>query len=291
MTRSARKSGGRVEVKKTWKLFVGGAFVRTESGRYVVSADGADNIPHASRKDARDAVQAAATALPGWSARSAMNRGQILYRLAEIMEARQSELVAVLARGGARRPDRETSCAIDRAVSFAGWADKFQSILGSHNPVAGPHFGFSVVEPMGVVALAAPARPSLLGLVATVCAIVVSGNVVVAIASQADPRSALSLAECWATSDLPAGVVNVLSGSASELLPTLAKHKGVRALDLWGVAGEKATELERLAAENVKRVTRRSLDDAAWYDDRAGVSPSQIEPFVETKSVWHPVGV
>jgi acyl-CoA reductase-like NAD-dependent aldehyde dehydrogenase len=280
----------RLAVKKTWKLFIGGAFVRSESGRYVISADGADNLPRASRKDARDAVRAAEAALPGWSARSAMNRGQVLYRLAEVMEARQSELVAALLQGGARSARREAARAIDRAVSFAGWADKFQAVLGSHNPVAGPHFGFSVVEPVGVVALAAPARPALLGLVTSLCAIVVSGNVAVVVASEADPRSALSLAECCMTSDLPAGVVNILCGARAELLPPLAKHEAVRALDLWDEQGERAAALERDAAESVKRVVRRSSKRSGWYDERAATSPSLVERFVETKSVWHPMG-
>jgi acyl-CoA reductase-like NAD-dependent aldehyde dehydrogenase len=281
----------RLAVKKTWKLFIGGAFVRSESGRYAISADGADNLPRASRKDARDAVRAAETALPGWSGRTAMNRGQVLYRLAEVMEARQSELVAALLRGGARSARSEAALAVDRAVSFAGWADKFQAVLGSHNPVAGPHFGFSVVEPVGVVALAAPARPALLGLVTSLCAIIVSGNVAVVVASEVDPRSALALAECCMTSDLPAGVVNILCGARAELLPPLAKHKAVRALDLWDEHGERAAALERDAAESVKRVVRRGSKRSAWYDERAATSPSLVERFVETKSVWHPMGV
>ncbi len=280
----------RLPVKKTWKLYVGGAFVRSESGRYLVTSDGAENYPRASRKDARDAVKVAVAAHKGWAGRTAYNRGQILYRLAEVMEARRGELSASLAQGGATDAARELDAAIDRAVSYAGWCDKFQSIFASSNPVAGPHFGFSVPEPMGVVAIAAPARPALLGLVGSVCPVIAGGNVAVVVTSEIDPRTALAFAECLATSDLPGGVVNLLTGARAELLPHLSKHMGVRALDLWNVEGDEAVTLEREAVDNVKRVTRRSLDEEAWYDEARGSSPAMIERFVETKTIWHPMG-
>jgi acyl-CoA reductase-like NAD-dependent aldehyde dehydrogenase len=280
----------RVPIKKTWKALVGGAFVRSESGRYLVTSDGTDNYPRCTRKDARDAVRAAGGALGGWSGRTAYNRGQILYRLAEVMEGRRAELAVSLERGGASEPVREVDAAIDRAVSYAGWSDKFQSIFATSNPVAGPHFGFSVPEPVGVVAIAAPDRPSLLGLVGSVCPVIVSGNVAVVVASEVDPRTALVFTECLATSDLPGGVVNVITGFRWELLSHLAKHKGVRALDLWNIEGDDAAALERGAVENVKRVTRRTFSEADWYDERRGSSPAFIERFVETKTIWHPMG-
>lgn len=287
---SHRDPSERLPVKKTWKAFVGGAFARSESGRYLVTSDGTDNYPRCTRKDARDAVRAAGGALGGWGARTAYNRGQILYRLAEVMEGRRAELASSLDRGGANDPVHEVDAAIDRALSYAGWSDKFQSILATSNPVAGPHFGFSVPEPMGVVAIAAPERPSLLGLVGSFCPVVVSGNAAVVVASEADPRTALVLAECLATSDLPGGVVNVITGFRWELLPHLAKHKAVRALDLWNLEGDDATKLEYAAVENVKRVTRRTFAETDWYDEKRSCSPGFIERFVETKTIWHPMG-
>lgn len=280
----------RLGVKKTWKLFLGGAFVRSESGRYLVTADGNDNYPHASRKDARDAVKAAQGALSGWAGRSGYNRGQILYRLAEVMEGRREELMESLERGGASAARSEVDAAIDRAVSHAGWCDKLQSLLASSNPVAGPHFGFSIPEPIGVVAIAAPDRPSLLGLVGSICPVIVSGNVAVVVVSESDPRTTLVFAECLATSDMPGGVVNLLTGPRQELITPLAKHMAVRALDLWNVAGELAVSLERDAADNVKRVSRREADESAWFDAERGAALTGIERFVETKTVWHPMG-
>lgn len=285
-----RDTFDRVPIRKTWKAFVGGAFVRSESGRYLVTSDGTENTPRCTRKDARDAVRAAGSALAGWSGRTAYNRGQILYRLAEVMEGRRAELAVSLERGGAGEPVREVDAAIDRAVSYAGWSDKFQSIFATSNPVAGPHFGFCVPEPMGVVAIAAPERPSLLGLIGAVCPVVVSGNAAVVVASEADPRTPLVFAECLATSDLPGGVVNIITGLRRELLSHLALHMGVRALDLWNVEGDEAAQLERAAVNNVKRVTRRAFAEAQWYDDEHGCSPAWIERFVETKTIWHPMG-
>lgn len=280
----------RLGIKKTWKLYLGGAFVRSESGRYLVTADGVDNYPWASRKDARDAVTAAQAAQHGWAGKTAYNRGQILYRLGEVMEGRRAELAGSLSRAGAADPERELDAAIDRVVSYAGWSDKYQSLFASSNPVAGPHFGFSIPDPMGVVAIAAPDAPSLLGLVGSVCPVIVSGNVAVVVVSETDPLTPLVLAECLATSDLPNGVVNLLTGKRSEILPHLAKHMGVRALDLWNLEGEEAQKLEAAAADNVKRVTRRSADLDGWLDEARGTSPGNIERFLETKTVWHPMG-
>lgn len=280
----------RLSVKKTWKMYVGGAFVRSESGRYTISADGLDNLPRGSRKDVRDAVKAAHSAAAGWAGKTAYNRGQILYRLAEVMEGRRAELCESLRRGGAGDVEREVDAAIDRVIAIAGWADKFQSLLSSSNPVAGPHFGFSIPDPMGVVGVIAPERPALLGLLGAVCPIIVSGNVVVTLVSEADPRTALVLAECLATSDMPGGVVNLVTGLRSELSVQLAKHMGVRALDVWNVADDVATEIERVAAENVKRVSRRSMSDAEWFDHDRGISLANVDRFVETKTVWHPMG-
>ncbi|HEX3343493.1 MAG TPA: aldehyde dehydrogenase family protein, partial [Polyangiaceae bacterium] len=226
----------RVAVNKAYKMYVDGAFVRSESGRYFqtrgAGAEGsADpeivNVPRGSRKDARDAVLAAKNAGDGWAARTAYNRGQILYRLAEVMESRREELVTSLARGGlaADEAAREVDAAVDRAVYYAGFCDKYQALVASLNPVAGPHFGFSWPEPMGVVAVVAPEEPALLGLVSTTLPIIAGGNTCVVVAGSADPRTAVVWCECLATSDLPGGVVNLLTGQASEMAPHLAKHR------------------------------------------------------------------
>ncbi|XXT89275.1 aldehyde dehydrogenase family protein [Sorangium sp. So ce281] len=287
----------RVGVRKAYKMFVGGAFVRSESGRYTQVRDhggagAVENIPRASRKDGRDAVLAAAGALGGWSARAAYNRGQILYRLAEMLEARRAELAASLERGGqgAGAAEREVLAAIDRAVAYAGWADKYQSLFASLNPVSGPHFTFTVPEPMGVVVIAAPPRPALLGLAGALLPVITAGNTCVVLASEADPRTALVLGEALATSDLPGGVVNVLTGQLAEVLPHLAAHMDVAALDLHGVDVALTKRLEEAAAASVKRVRARSLGEAEWFDDRAATSPRWIERFVEMKTIWHPAG-
>ncbi|WP_441293120.1 aldehyde dehydrogenase family protein [Sorangium sp. KYC3313] len=278
-------------------MFVGGAFVRSESGRYTQVRDhggagAVENIPRASRKDGRDAVLAAAGALGGWSARAAYNRGQILYRLAEMLEARRAELAASLERGGqgAGAAEREVLAAIDRAVAYAGWADKYQSLFASLSPVSGPHFTFTVPEPMGVVVIAAPPRPALLGLAGALLPVITAGNTCVVLASEADPRTALVLGEALATSDLPGGVVNVLTGQLAEVLPHLAAHMDVAALDLHGVDAALTKRLEEAAAASVKRVRVRSLGEAEWFDDRAATSPRWIERFVEMKTIWHPAG-
>ncbi len=262
----------RLPVKKTYKLYIGGAFPRSESGR-TYEADG-QNVAHASRKDVRDAVKAARAAQAGWAAATAYNRGQVLYRLAEMIEARVSEF-ADLCTGR-----EEVERTIDRVVWYAGWADKLPQVLGGANPVAGPYFNFTVPEPTGVVAVLAPDEPPLLGLVTRLMPPLVGGNAVAAVASETHPIAAVELAEAIATSDLPGGVVNLLTGFRAELGPVLASHKDVTAIDLCGADGQ-ATELERLAAENVKRVVRGRADVQ---------TPWEISSFLELKTVWHPIG-
>jgi acyl-CoA reductase-like NAD-dependent aldehyde dehydrogenase len=261
----------RLPVKKTYKLYIGGAFPRSESGR-TYEAEG-QNIARASRKDARDAVKAARGAFPGWASATAYNRGQVLYRLAEMMEARSADLAAACS------GRKEVGAAIDRIVWYSGWADKLPQVLGGANPVSGPYFNFTVPEPTGVVAIVAPTEPALLGLVSRIAPAIVGGNVVVVVASELRPVAAIELAEAIATSDLPGGVVNVLTGFASELAPVLAGHMDVNAIDLAGGNGN--AELERLAADNVKRVVHGIAD---------GQSPWEIQAFLELKTVWHPVG-
>jgi acyl-CoA reductase-like NAD-dependent aldehyde dehydrogenase len=263
----------RLSVKKTYKLYIGGAFPRSESGRTFEA--GGHNVARASRKDARDAVRAARAALPGWSGMTAYNRGQILYRLAEMMEARASDLE------NACSGRDEVEAAIDRTVWYAGWADKLAQVLGSSNPVAGPYFDFTVPEPTGVVATLAPSDPPLLGLVSRVLPALVGGNTVVAVAGEPAAVAAVELAEALATSDFPGGSVNVLTGFADELAPWLAGHMDVNAIDLTGVDGDTA-DLERAAAENVKRVVR---------SDAGSQSPWEIARFLELKTVWHPIGL
>ncbi len=263
----------RLPVKKTYKLSIGGAFSRSESGR-TYEAEG-QNVARASRKDARDAVRAARAAFPSWSGMTAYNRGQILYRLAEMMEARATDLGRVCA-----GPD-EVDAAIDRVIWYAGWADKLSQVLGGSNSVAGPYFDFTVPEPTGVVAVLAPSEPALGGLVSRILPALVGGNAVVALASETHPVAAIELAEALATSDLPAGAINILTGFRDELAPWLAGHMDVNAIDLTGADGTSA-ELERLAAENVKRVVRSSAEVQ---------SPWEIEAFLELKTVWHPIGL
>jgi acyl-CoA reductase-like NAD-dependent aldehyde dehydrogenase len=262
----------RLPVKKTYKLFIDGAFPRSESGRtYMVDGQ---NVARASRKDARDAVRAARAAFAKWSGMTAYNRGQVLYRIAEMLEARRSEFAA-LAGGKA-----EVASAVDRIVWYAGWADKIAQAVGGSNPVAGPYFNFTVPEPTGVVAVLAPEEPPLAGLVSRLAPVIVSGNVAVAVASQTRPIAAVELAEVIATSDVPAGVINVLTGLRAELAPVLAGHMDVNAIDLTGM-GENGADLERLAAENVKRVVRGNAD---------GQSLTDVTAFLELKTVWHPIG-
>jgi delta 1-pyrroline-5-carboxylate dehydrogenase len=301
LTKPWRAEKTRVTVNKAYKMFVGGAFVRSESGRYfqVTGPEvGADpevvNVPRGSRKDVRDAVLAAKNALGGWDKRTAFNRGQILYRLAEVMESRRAELMQSLVRGGAPEAAAalEVEASIDRAVFYAGFADKYFALLASHNPVAGPHFDFSIPESMGVIGVVAPERPSLLGLVSTVLPVVTGGNTCVAIASSADPRTAIVWSECVATSDMPGGVINVLTGQAKELSPHLAKHREVIGVDAWMVDADLRKLVESEGADNVKRVkTHVPMDAEGWLDVRKGQGLGWIERFLETKTVWHPVGL
>jgi acyl-CoA reductase-like NAD-dependent aldehyde dehydrogenase len=263
----------RLPVKKTYKLYIGGQFPRSESGR-TYEAEG-QNVARASRKDARDAVRAARAAVPGWAGLTAYNRGQVLYRLAEMLETRSTDLERVCSGRS------EVEAAVDRVIWYAGWADKLAQVLGSSNPVAGPYFDFTVPEPTGVVATLAPVEPALGGLVSRIVPPLVGGNTVVAVASETHPLAAIGLAEALATSDLPGGAVNILTGFRDELAPWLAGHMDVNAIDLTGADGAVA-ELERLAAENVKRVVRSTGDVQ---------SPWEIEAFLELKTVWHPIGL
>jgi acyl-CoA reductase-like NAD-dependent aldehyde dehydrogenase len=263
----------RLPVKKTYKLYIGGAFPRSESGR-TYETEG-QNVARASRKDLRDAVVAARGAQPKWAGATAYNRGQVLYRIAEMMEARTAEFAEIT--GGTDEVER----AIDRWVWYAGFADKLAQTLGSANAVAGPYFNFTVPEPTGVVATLAPDEPALEGLVSRILPALVSGNVVVAVASESSPLAAIELAEAVATSDMPGGALNILTGRKGELAPILAGHADVNAIDLTGANGD-AADLERLAAGNVKRVVRGLP---------AGESLWEIEPMLEMKTVWHPVGV
>ncbi|HYZ20013.1 MAG TPA: aldehyde dehydrogenase family protein [Gaiellaceae bacterium] len=263
----------RLPVKKTYKLYVGGEFPRSESGR-AYEAQGA-NVARASRKDLRDAVRAARQAFPKWAGMTAYNRGQVLYRIAEMMEARRAEF-AELSSG-----PKEVERSIDRFVWYAGWSDKLAQVLGSSNPVAGPYFNFTVPEPTGVVGIVAPEEPPLEGLVSRVAPAIVGGNAVVVVAAEHSPLPAVELAEVLATSDVPGGVVNVLTGYRDELAPVLAAHMDVNALDLAGADGQ-VEELERLAADNVKRVVHGSPDSQ---------SPWDVAAFLELKTVWHPIGV
>ena len=275
----------RLPVRRTAKLSIGGQFPRSESGRTyeVVSADGRflAHAARASRKDLRDAVVAARGAFGGWAARTAYNRGQILYRVAEIMEGRRAQLEDELRDSGAADPADEVSRAIDRWVWYAGWADKIAQVAGGANPVAGPYFNFTVPEPTGVVGIIAPAEPSLLGLVSRIAPVIVSGNVAVAVASEPSPLPAVSLAEALATSDVPGGVINILTGSPSELVPWLAAHMDVNAIDLTGCPDGFILEAERAAADNIKRVHRAGPAEQHL---------SEITAFVEFKTVWHPMG-
>ena len=285
----------RLDVRKTYKLYIGGKFPRSESGRsYEVTAtDGTflANAARASRKDARDAVVAARKAQPGWAGATAYNRGQILYRIAEMLEGRREQFVTEVAAAEGLDDDAAgagVDAAIDRWVWYAGWSDKFQQIDGSANPVAGPYFDFSVPEPTGVVAAIAPQSSSLLGFVSVVAPIIVSGNTVVVVASDERPLPAVSLSEALATSDLPGGVINLLTGYRDELASHLAGHMDVNAIDLTGFAGEDTTELEQAAAENVKRLVRPPAQEPDWT---TVPSPRRILRFTETKTVWHPMGV
>jgi len=283
---------GRVGIRKMYKLYIGGAFARSESGR-TTTFEG-ENVARASRKDARDAVVAARAAFEKWSAQAPALRGLILYRLAEMMEGRGPELAAQLVAGGTCTLDeagREVATAIDRTIWYAGWCDKYLALASTRNPVAGPHFNFSTTEPTGIVAVSAPDEPALLGLVTMVVPALVSGNAVVVLASERDPRTAIVFAECLATSDLPGGVCNVLTGVRSDVLPMLAAHMDVNALAIAGVDNAVETELARAAAENVKRPHfEPRADRAEWFDARYD-DLERIIALTELKTIWHPARI
>jgi acyl-CoA reductase-like NAD-dependent aldehyde dehydrogenase len=285
------RSGSRVPVRRTAKLFIGGGFPRSESGRsYEVRASDGGSLgwaARASRKDLRDAVVAARAAQPGWAGTTASNRGQILYRVAELMEGRRAQFEAELTGAGAVDPVRGVDASIDRWVWYAGWADKIGQILGGTNPVAGPYFNFTVPEPTGVVGVVAPPDQALLGLVSRLAPAIVSGNTAIVLASERSPLPAVSLAEVLATSDVPGGVVNILTGLTTELVPWLAGHMDVNAVDVTGVPEELLAHVEELAAENLKRVHRASGTDP--FSDEAQ-SPYEITALMEFKTVWHPMG-
>jgi acyl-CoA reductase-like NAD-dependent aldehyde dehydrogenase len=283
----------RVSVRKTYKLYVGGAFPRSESGRSYEVTDAKGrflaNAAQASRKDVRDAVVAARKAFAGWSSATAYNRGQVLYRVAEVMEGRRDQFVDQVVAGEGltrRRANAAADAAIDRWVWYAGWTDKLSQVFGGANPVAGPYFNFSVPEPTGVVAVLAPQESSLLGLVSVVAPALAGGSTVVVVASEDRPLPAVTLAEVLATSDVPGGVVNILTGRTAEVSPWLASHADVNAIDLAGVELEAATELEIAAADNVKRVVRPASNGARSWSEVPDTS--RLRAFLETKTVWHP---
>ena len=282
----------RLSVRKTYKLYIGGAFPRSESGRSYPVRDRhgevAARAARASRKDLRDAVKAARKAFPGWSAATPYNRGQVLYRVAELMEGRRAQFVDEVGRGGSDDPEREVDAAIDRWVWYAGWSDKVHHILGSVNPVAAPYFNFTIPEPTGVVGIVAPPEPSLLGLVSRAAPAVISGNAAVVMASEPWPLPAVTLTEVLATSDVPGGAINVLTGHTGELVPWLAGHMDVNAIDTAGVPEDLLAQVEELAAENVKRVVHPD-GDGDWFSSGAE-SPYTVTAFMEMKTVWHPIG-
>ena len=285
----------RLPITKTPKVYAGGAFIRSESGRTYALKDAAGrffaNIPLCTRKDLRNAVEAAAKAGPGWAKRTAYNRGQIVYRLGEMLEARGAELAEAVRLGGATKAAaaREVAATVDRLIYYAGWADKYEQVLGSVNPVASPHFNFTVTEPMGIVGVLAPEEAPLLGLVSLLAPVIVSGNTVVALASTAQPYPAVLLGEMLATSDLPGGVVNLLTGARKDLLPTFATHAHLRALAAVADAGERKT-LALGAVESVKRTKFWKAEDRIDWLAEKSQSLYLIRDFLEFKTTWHPVG-
>ena len=290
-----KRAVGRLAVRKTYKLFIGGKFVRSESGRVLTAcsdhADQLDNYSHASRKDFRDAVVAARAALDGWAKSSAYLRGQILYRAAEILEARQNELTAELARSLAVSPAKaraEVTASIDRLVYFAGWTDKLSQVFGSVNPVSSPHFNFTMPEPTGVVAIVVPDQPPLLAMISLLAPVILTGNTAVVIASERHPLPALTFAEIVATSDIPPGVVNVLAGKRRELAPHAASHFDVNAI-IDG-SGDRDGVLAGGTAVNLKRYTARTLAPRDWLTSKAE-HPYWILDTIEFKTAWHPIGL
>jgi len=288
----------RVDVRKTYKLFIGGKFPRSESGRTYPAASRRGkfqaNVAQASRKDARDAVRAARAAQPGWAGATAYNRGQVLYRVAELLEERRDQFASQVRAGegvSSKRAEDLVSAAIDRWVWYAGWSDKVAQVGGNANPVAGPFFNISTPEPTGVVAVIAPQKSSLLGLVSVLAPVIVTGNTAVVLASADRPLPAVTLSEVLATSDVPGGVVNVLTGHTAEVAPHLATHADVNAIDVSGAVGAEGVtwgELEEAAAETLKRVRRPLTDEEPDYANEQSLS--QILAFTEVKTVWHPKG-
>jgi len=286
----------RVDVRKTYKLFIGGKFPRSESGRSYEVTDSRGrflaNAALASRKDARDAVVAARKAFGGWSGATAYNRGQILYRVAEMLEGRRAQFVDEVSRSEglqSRRAETVVDEAIDRWVWYAGWSDKVAQVVGSSNPVAGPYFDFTTPEPTGVVAVLAPQRSSMLGLVSVLAPVIVTGNTTVVLTSEDRPLPAITLSEVLATSDLPGGVVNMLTGRTAEVAPWLASHMDVNAIDLAGAPHELAASLEVAAAENLKRVLRPAASGEPDWTREPGLG--RLMHYLEQKTVWHPIGV
>jgi acyl-CoA reductase-like NAD-dependent aldehyde dehydrogenase len=284
-------------VRKTYKLYVGGAFPRSESGRSYEVVDHKGrfmaNAAYASRKDARDAVGAARKAFGGWSSRTPYNRGQVLYRVAEVLEGRRGQFVEEvgLSEGlSTSKAEAVVDASVDRLVWYAGWADKIAQVVGGANPVAGPYFNFSMPDPTGVIAVLAPQKSSLLGLVSVVAPVIVTGNTCVVTSSYERPIPAITLSEVLATSDVPGGVVNVLTGQVGDTAPWLASHMDVNGIDLTGAAGdlEHARQLEEAAAENLKRVVRAPAAEPDWTQ-APGID--RMTTFLETKTVWHPIGI
>ncbi len=285
----------RLPITKTPKVYVGGAFIRSESGRVTPLPDASGtflaNIPQCTRKDLRNAVEAAAKAGPGWAKRTGYNRGQILYRLAEMIEARSAEMIQAIRLGGANEAaaGKEVTASIDRLIHYAGWADKYEQLLGNVNPVASPHFNFTVTEPMGIIGIIAPDDAPLLGLISLVAPAITSGNAVVALASATQPYPAIVLGEMLATSDLPGGVVNLLTGFRSELVPTFATHEHLRAIS--GVANaEERKQIKLGAAESIKRTRLHPADEPRnWFAEQAQ-GLFEIRDLIEFKTTWHPIG-
>jgi acyl-CoA reductase-like NAD-dependent aldehyde dehydrogenase len=290
-----KKIMSRLPITKTPKVYVGGAFIRSESARVYPLKDAAGNfyanIPQCTRKDLRNAVEAAAKAGPGWARRTAYNRGQIIYRLGEMIEARANEMADAIALGGASKAAaaKEVAATVDRLIYYAGWADKYEQVLGNVNPVASPHFNFTVTEPMGIVGVLAPEDSPLLALVSLVAPAITSGNTAIALASTSQPYPAILLGEMLATSDLPGGVVNLLTGYRKELVPTFATHTHLRALS--GVAGaDERKTLALGAADSIKRLHLVKAEEATdWYAD-AAQSLYAIRDTLEFKTTWHPIG-
>jgi len=287
----------RLDVKKTYKLYIGGKFPRSESGRYLPAKSAAgehlDNYSHASRKDFRDAVVAARAAEGGWSKATAYNRGQILYRAAEMLQNRAAELVTEIVRStgaSAAAAKREVTLAIDRLVHFAGWTDKYQQVFGSVNPVASPHFNFTTPEPVGVVTVLAPDEPSLVALVSLVAPVILSGSTVIVVASEKYPLPAITFSEILATSDLPGGVVNLLTGKRAELVPHIASHMDVNAIVDGSGDPALGAQLQGGSALNLKRYANRSLPAKDWFTAK-GEEAYAILDTVEFKTAWHPIGL